>query len=255
MARPHRSTLERREALLRLVNSGTARVEELAERCEVSPSTVRRALAALEADGHLSRTYGGAITPAPFHDRSLTERLAVNTESKSGIGRAAVGLVHAGATIFVDAGSTTLALVDALTDVEDVTVVTRGLENAITLVGRPGISVHVAGGALTPASHGTTGPLALEALGRFAFDLAFLGCDAVSALQGVGEPTLEEAYVKEFAARRAHRTVVLADASKLRVRGVAAWAPLPEGWTLVTDARDEDALEPFARAGVDIIRA
>ncbi|WP_035280710.1 DeoR/GlpR family DNA-binding transcription regulator [Brevibacterium album] len=255
MARPHRSTLERREALLRLVTSGISRVEELGSRLEVSPSTVRRDLAALEDSGQLSRTYGGAIMPAPFRDRALSERVAVNAESKTGIGLASVGLVHAGATIFVDAGSTTLALVDALDGVEGVTVVTRGLENAITLVGRPGISVHVVGGALTPASHGTTGPLALEALGRFAFDLAFLGCDAVSPALGVGEPTLEEAYVKEFAATRARRTVVLADASKLCTRGVAAWAPLPHGWTLVTDCREETLLAPFERQGVDVIRA
>jgi DeoR/GlpR family transcriptional regulator of sugar metabolism len=120
-------------------------------------------------------------------------------------------------------------------------------------VGREGIAVPVAGGRLTPASHGTTGPLTLEALGRFSFDVAVLGCDAVSPVSGVGEPTLEEAYVKEFAASRSARTAVLADASKFHVSGISAWAHLPAGWTLVTDHRDEDTLAQFTAAGVRVV--
>jgi DeoR/GlpR family transcriptional regulator of sugar metabolism len=111
----------------------------------------------------------------------------------------------------------------------------------------------VTGGRLTPASHGTTGPLTLEALARFTFDVAVLGCDAVSPTSGVGEPTLEEAYVKEFAAARAARTAVLADASKFGVTGISAWAQLPAGWTLVTDHRDEDTLAQFTAAGVRVV--
>ncbi|HJG79362.1 MAG TPA: DeoR/GlpR family DNA-binding transcription regulator [Brevibacterium senegalense] len=254
-ARPHRATRDRRDALMGLVRSGTVRVEDLAERLDVSPSTVRRDLAALESDGHVSRTYGGAITGAPYRDRALGERLAANSTGKARIGRAALDLVHDGATVFVDAGSTTIAFVEALRDtaVRDLTVVTRGVENAVLLVGREGIDVHVAGGRLTPASHGTTGPLTLEALGRFSFDVAVLGCDAVSPVSGVGEPTLEEAYVKEFAASRSARTAVLADASKFHVSGISAWAHLPAGWTLVTDHRDEEALAQFAAAGVRVV--
>jgi DeoR/GlpR family transcriptional regulator of sugar metabolism len=69
----------------------------------------------------------------------------------------------------------------------------------------------------------------------------------------VGEPTLEEAYVKEFAASRSARTAVLADASKFHVSGISAWAHLPAGWTLVTDHRDEDTLAQFTAAGVRVV--
>lgn len=256
-SRPHRATRTRRDALVSLIHAGTVRVEDLSRRLSISASTVRRDLAALEAEGLVSRTYGGAITVAPFRDRALHERLALNPEGKAEIGRTAVDLVHDGATVFVDAGSTTIAFVEALRkqSMRDVTVVTRGLENAVLLVGSDGLEVHVVGGRLTPASHGTTGPLAIEALGRFAFDIAILGCDAVSASRGVGEPTLEEAYVKEYAATRSERTAVLADRSKFRVTGISAWANLPTGWTLVTDADDPEVLADFDAAGVDVVVA
>lgn len=255
--RPHRATRARRNALIALVHGGTARVEDIAAHLEVSASTVRRDLAALESAGMVSRTYGGAITSAPYRDRALADRLALNTAGKAGIGRTAVDLVHDGATVFLDAGSTTMAFVDALRQrsVSGVRVVTRGLENAVLLVGCDGIDVHVVGGRLTTASHGTTGPLALEALERFAFDLAILGCDAVSAQRGVGEPTLEEAYVKECAANRSDRIAVLADRTKFQVAGISAWARLPEAWTLVTDTDDHELLAPYAAAGVRVLGA
>lgn len=253
--RPHRATRARRDALVALVQGGTVRVEDIAAHLEVSASTVRRDLAALESAGMVSRTYGGAITSAPYRDRALADRLALNTAGKAGIGQAAVDLVHEGATVFLDAGSTTMAFVEALRQrsVSSVTVVTRGLENALMLVGCDGIDVHVVGGRLTTASHGTTGPLALEALGRFSFDLAVLGCDAVSAQLGVGEPTLEEAYVKECAANRSERSAVLADRSKFGVSGISAWARLPDTWTLVTDTDDAGLLAPFEEARVRVL--
>jgi DeoR/GlpR family transcriptional regulator of sugar metabolism len=66
----------------------------------------------------------------------------------------------------------------------------------------------------------------------------------------VGEATALEAQVKEVAARRARRTVVLADSTKLDRGAVPAWAPLPAGWTLVTDERDEEVLGRYQDAGV-----
>ena len=47
--------------------------------------------------------------------------------------------------------------------------------------------------------------------------------------------SLEEIHVKEVAASRASRVVVLADSSKLAPATLPAWLPLEPTWTLVTD--------------------
>lgn len=250
-----RSTAERHSQLLALVRGGTARVEDLAPTLQVSESTVRRDLARLGAAGLLTRTYGGATAEPGFHEPALVERMRVQMPAKQAIGRRAAELVPETGTIFVDAGSTTAQLAEHLTGRSGLTVLTRGLEIALLLAGSPGLDVVMIGGSVTPKSHGLVGPLTTIALERFMVDVAFLGVDAVDPVDGVGEATALEARVKEVAARRARRTVVLADATKLTRGAVPAWAPLPVGWTLVTDERSDAALAPYREAGVQVLPA
>lgn len=251
----HRGTRERHDVLVTLVRGGTTRVEDLSEALGVSESTVRRDLARLGARGLLTRTYGGATAEASFHERALADRMSVRRPAKMAIGRRAAELVPDGSTLFLDAGSTTAQLAERLAGRTDLTVLTRGLENALLLAGVPGLDVVVLGGSVTTKSHGLVGPLTTLGLERFMVDVAFLGVDALDPVDGVGEATALEAQTKEVAARRARRTVVLADASKLERGAVPAWAPLPAGWTLVTDASDPEVLERYREAGVEVLVA
>ncbi|MFC7404032.1 DeoR/GlpR family DNA-binding transcription regulator [Georgenia alba] len=249
---PRRGTRERHERLLERVRDGVTHVEELARALGVSSSTVRRDLARLVETGALTRTYGGAVLDSPFRESALADRLRVETAAKDAIGRRAAELVPEHGTIFLDAGSTTARLAEHLRGRAGLTVLTRGPEIALLLAGHEGPEVVLVGGTVAPTSHGLVGPLTTHALERFALDAAFLGVDAVHPLDGVGEPTLAEAETKEVAAGRAGHVVVLADATKLGRRGVPAWAPLPPGWTLVTNGTGE-AVEPFVAAGVQVI--
>ncbi|HLS40129.1 MAG TPA: DeoR/GlpR family DNA-binding transcription regulator [Ornithinicoccus sp.] len=248
----HRSRRQRLRETVALLRSGVTRVEELAAALAVSESTVRRDLAALAAEGHIDRTYGGARPTTPFRETRLRERMGIAVAAKARIGARAAQWVEEGATVFVDAGSTCAQLVEHLRDRSDLTVITRGLEIGLVLADSP-VRVVVVGGEVSPTSHGLTGAITLFALERFSCDIAFLGCDAVHPSRGVGEPTFEEAATKELAARHARRTVVLAHREKLATTAVPAWAHLPPGWTLVTDEEDEERLEPFREEGVTVV--
>jgi DeoR/GlpR family transcriptional regulator of sugar metabolism len=231
-----RTTRARHDALLALLREGVEGVEALAARLGVSPSTVRRDLADLQHEGRIARTYGGAMVRETFQERSFNESEQINKAAKAAIARTAVELVPEGATVFLDAGTTCLALARLLGDRGPLTVVTRGLEAGLLLARTPGVEAVMLGGAIRPLSHGVVGPLAQAALDRLSFDVAFLGADAISPDRGLGEPTIEETYVKEQAARRAAAVHVLADAGKVADTGVTAWAALPGPWSLVTDA-------------------
>jgi len=248
-----RGTRARHERLLALVRAGSTGVDELADTLQISPSTVRRDLAHLDTTGAITRTYGGAVSAAPFRERELHDRVTVEHPAKRAIGARAVELVPPGATIFLDAGSTCGELARQLWHAEGLTVLTRSLDSALYLASAPGLDVVVTGGLVASTSHGLEGPLADHALGRYMVDVAFLGVDAIDPVDGVGEPTLPEAHVKDTAARRARHVVVLADASKLARGSVPAWAPLPSGWTLITNEVDDDILDRYRSEGVAVI--
>lgn len=248
-----RGTRARHERLLALVRAGSTGVDELATALQISRSTVRRDLAHLNTTGAITRTYGGASSAPPFRERELSDRVTVEHAAKVAIAARAVELVPPGATIFLDAGSTCGEVARQLWHAEGLTVVTRSLDSALYLASAPGVDVVVTGGRVARTSHGLVGPLTDLALGRYMVDVAFLGVDAVDPIDGVGEPTLSEAQVKDTAARRARRVVVLADASKLARGAVPAWAPLPHGWTLITNEVDDDILDRYRSEGVAVI--
>lgn len=250
---------ERRAALLGLMREGVTQVHDLASRVGVSASTVRRDLTRLTAAGEVARTYGGAIHTDVFQERPIGESSQIAQRAKADIARTALELVPSSGQVFVDAGSTCGALARCLSASvahTGLSVVTRGLETASALADADQLVVHVLGGRIRPLSHGLVGPLTDLALDRLAFDVAFLGADAVAFGRGIGEPTLEETTVKERVAARARRVVVLADATKLAEVATPAWTHLPSGWSLITDAAAPACLETEAvLAGVELVRA
>lgn len=252
-------TRARHATLLTLLRGGTTHVDELAERLDVSPSTVRRDLERLKDGGQVERTYGGAMVTAPFHERSIAESARHAGPAKSAIARCALALVPTSGTVFIDAGTTCGALARLLaasTGYSGLTVVTRGLETAGALADSADVDVVLLGGRVRRLSHGLVGPLTDLAVDRLGFDVAFLGADAVDPARGVGEPTLEETTVKESVAARSRRLVVLADASKLAVSDAPAWTRLTGPWRLVTDDSAAAGLDrECAERGVDLVRA
>ena len=96
----------------------TVTVQELCEALNTSESTIRRDLTELDRQGKLNKVHVGATLPdsrflADEPTMEAKETLAV--EQKRSIAQAAAKLINANDFVFIDAGSTTLELVRALT--------------------------------------------------------------------------------------------------------------------------------------------
>ena len=220
-------------------------VEELAERYEVSLSTVRRDLATLSADGEVVRTYGGALAPAPG-EQSLHEREHLALRQKEAIAREAERLVSPGDLLLLDAGTTVGALAARLAAHDEITVVTNGLTTMHALEDAAGVELVLLGGSIRHVSLGMVGPLAEAAMADITADVVFLGADGVTADRGVCEGTAEQASLKRAMVAGADSVVVLADASKLGVARSHYWTRIERPWTLITDdGAGEVQLAPF----------
>ena len=246
------STSRRAQVLARLDEDGRASVHALARDLGVTPSTIRRDLARLAADGTLVRTYGGAAVRSAKPERdALDPRLA----AKRAIGAAASALVEDGQTIAIYSGSTALELARHLVD-RRLTVITNALDVVGVLLDRPGIELVVLAGVVRPGMHSMLGHLAELALRELRADALFMGIGAISAERGLMNDSIPEILTDRALRRAARACIVLADSTKLGTVAPAYVFGIDEVNTLVTDA-DADPREVAAlqARGVRVILA
>ena len=130
----------------RLAESESVRTTELAAALEVTDETIRKDLEALEKRGELLRVHGGAVRVNQARvEIGLTERQQANREAKTAIARLAAQRIQANDTIFIDASSTALTLVEFLPEVP-LTVLTNAHNVVSALADREGLALntHVA---------------------------------------------------------------------------------------------------------------
>lgn len=240
---------------------GEASVARLAERFQVSVDTIRRDLDALDADGHLIRTHGGAVssTAAPKPEFGLDVRLRMQPEAKDAIGRLAAGLVSDGMVLMMNAGTTTLAVARQLRDRRELTIATNSLQLPNEIAPEVVRDLYVFGGAVRFTAQATIGAVGFPSgdgtLDRgIQADLGFIGVGSVSEDGGYWTSNLAEAGMLRDMMDRCRRVAVVADSSKLDRRLFAQIADLDAADYLVTDAPPPAAMaDALQRAGVEVL--
>jgi DeoR/GlpR family transcriptional regulator of sugar metabolism len=222
------NTRERRAQLLGLVRDGSGHIQALADRLGVSPSTIRRDLAALAGDGHVVRTYGGAV------ERSPREKDASHAEAKDAVAKAAAELVEDGEIVVLDAGTTTGRLATRLAH-RRLTVVTNGLTAITALAASPTVELIVLGGRLRHPNEAIVGATVIEQLRHIGADRVFLGADGVTEDRGLCSPSLEQAHLKYAMLHSAREAYVLVDGSKLGQEPFRYWTPLDRPHMIITE--------------------
>lgn len=253
-----RNPIVRRRDLRRVLSvRGAVSVVELSELLGASSATIRRDLTALAREGIVERGYGGAATRvARPAEEALVIREHKYIDEKRAIARAAIGLIRPGDTIFLNDGSTVMALARELvaSDLE-LFVVTPAVNVANLLVENPHLTVCLLGGFVRRTSLATGGPFAESMLEQFNADLALLSCDAFSVADGMSYTNADDAVLSRKMAARAKRSVAMVISPKLswsaRLTGVA----LADIDVLVTDALPAGPRDDLAKTGVTLIEA
>lgn len=221
----------------------------------VSKETVRRDLIELESNGKLKRMHGGAVPcglPAEsLAEASYLERARLHKEEKRAIAHAAAALIEPGSACFIDAGSSTHALAQALLGNKGLHVITNSIDVAKTLTASPDIEVHLLGGTLQTDVPATSGESTVSEIARFHVDYAVISPTALSPEHGALDYAWHEASVARAMLAHARHNIMLANGKKLgqgsRVQ-ICATAAID---SLVTDSQAEPALlERLRRAGI-----
>lgn len=237
---------------------GYSSISEIAEAVGASEPTVRRDLLALEAEGWIERSHGGArIAEASGVEVAFEAREAINLAAKRAIGEAAYALLRPDAAVFLDAGTTVLQLARRLRlNPIRLRVFTNCLPVAQVLMGVSQVGVTLLGGTLRPQNASVVGMLAEEALERLWFDQLYLGAGAISEDGVITSADEQEARINARMLQRTAHPVVLADSAKFRHRLTYRVAPLGRGMRLITEAPlDDDWAQRISDLGCDMILA
>lgn len=243
----------------RLETEHTVSVIELADEIGVSAMTVRRDLAELERQGYARRVHGGAVLESQrSFEPTLSHRASENTEAKSEIVRAAIGMCNQDESIAIDVGSTTQLLAEALRDTQDLRLVilTPSIVISRILADNPSFTVVVTGGVVRRGEYSLTGDLTASSLRQFHVDKAFLGIAGVSAETGLTEYNMDDATVKKAIVETARETIVLADSGKFGRTALCRVTGFESIHTLVTEAPPPAILSnALAAGGVRVVVA
>lgn len=195
----------------------SATVQQLAEVLCTSESTIRRDLIALDSQGRLNKVHGGAtLSEQQFsaYEPDMMTKEGLNIPEKQAIGRFAAALIRSDDFVFIDAGSTTLQMVNAVSgDALRATYVTNGLAHTRVLT-RKGCTVYVPAGLVRQRTEAITGTPALNSLRYYHFTKAFMGVNGISIECGFTTPGIEERELKAAAIQSAQQSWFLADDSK-----------------------------------------
>lgn len=206
---------QRKDHLLGILRKdGRVVAKQVAVDLGVSEDSIRRDLRELADAGALVRVYGGAL-PIPPADRPIDQRADLATASKQRVAQLAVSQITPGATIVLDAGTTTLAMTRMLPYGADLTVITPSPAVALSVAEHSEARIVIIGGELSRFSMVAGGPLAMEAVQQLAADLFFLGVTGIDPVHGLTTGDLGDAATKRAIAARCTQTLVLGSEEKI----------------------------------------
>ena len=239
---------------------GEVTVARLAERFDVSADTIRRDLDQLDSDGVLIRSHGGAISlsAAPRPDTGLDVRARMQASAKDTIGALAAGLIPDGASLLINAGTTTLALTRHLRDHRNLTIATNSLAIPAEIAPKVFRDLYVFGGVVRLSAQATVGPVTFPVMpggdADIHCDFALISVGAVSQDRGFSTSNAGEAAMMSEMMARADEVIMLTDSSKFGRRLFAQVAELGRADRLVTDAAPPgDLSEALRTAGVAVL--
>lgn len=196
----------------RLSEAGQLSISELVDALQVSADTIRRDLSELENQGVLQKSHGGAIAlNVPAMTRQGRNALLPGTKQR--LGQQVAARIPSGSTLFLDAGSTLLAVATQLKG--PMTVITASLDIAQLFSDRADIQLILLGGQWYSEQRLFAGSATLSLVARYRADIAILGACALHAELGLSASQEADADVKRAMLAASAEHWLVADHTKV----------------------------------------
>lgn len=205
----------RRKAILELAREkGLVTVDQLLEQFAVTPQTIRKDLNRLCDERLLTRTHGGARLASGVENMSYEARRMLAQDQKQAIGRAVAKLIPDNASLFVNIGTTTEAVAQALLQHRHLLVITNNINVASLMRPYPENKVIIASGEVRSSDGGVIGESAVDFINQFKVDFAVVGTSAIDEDGSLLDFDYREVKVSQAILSNARHVILVADSNK-----------------------------------------
>ncbi|MDY7011883.1 MAG: DeoR/GlpR family DNA-binding transcription regulator [Planctomycetota bacterium] len=252
------SNIETRRAMSAdiLSQKGFMSLAELASAIGVSESTARRDLEALERQGTVTRTHGGAVyvKSSPTHSLAFADRQTTAVAEKEAIARAVAELIPSGQTVILNGGTTCCQVARAIQG-RHLNVITNSVPIGSLLSADLATEVTLIGGYVYPRTGVALGAMAEQQIaGLHATQLIFSSAGVTDQEAFNANQMMVD--VERRMMDIAEKIILVADHTKFGMRSVVKLCDLNEVDVIVTDSgADAETLKRLKESGPKVIVA
>ena len=226
----------RQVEILRLAREqGRVNVEELSAHFALTPQTIRKDLNDLCDQRYLQRVHGGAIVASGVENMGYEARRGLALDEKRRIGLRAAQLVPDNCSLFVNIGTTTEQVAQALSSHRGLLVITNNINVANRLRLFPSIEVVIAGGVVRGSDGGIVGEAAVDFIRQFKVDYAVIGASAIDHDGALLDFDFREVKVAQAIIANARNVILVSDSSKFDRNAPVRIGHLSQVHTFITD--------------------
>lgn len=230
---------------------GTITIKEIIDELDISDMTARRDLDALEADGLLTRTHGGAqlLSFKKPLEKTHIEKKSLNTKEKIDIAKKACSLIKDGDTIFIGPGTTLVQLALELKGRKcyKIRVITNSLPVFLILNDSETIDLLLLGGEYREITGAFVGSMASTNLKAMRVAKAFVSANAVTH-NSIATYSDKEGVIQQLALNNAVEKFLLVDSTKFDRYDFFNFYNLDQLDTIITDNQiSPQHLEEFSQ--------
>ncbi len=227
---------DRQEKIIALArSSGRVLVDDLAAQFAVTPQTIRKDLNDLCDAQLLTRIHGGATFPRGTENVRYDARRQIAASEKQAIGVAAADLIPNNSSLFINIGTTTEAVGEALTDHHELMVITNNINVANRLRLIDNIEVVIAGGVVRQSDGGIVGEAAVDFIRQFKVDYAVIGASAIDPDGALLDYDFREVKVAQAIIANARHVILVADSTKFERTAPVRIGQISQVHTFITD--------------------
>jgi len=193
---------------------GFVTIDELVEHFLVTPQTIRRDLNQLAESDKIKRHHGGAGIESSTVNTAYQTRKIMNLEAKQKIATAIAKQIPDGSSLFINIGTTTETVAQALLHHKNLQIVTNNLHVATILSVKEDFKIIIAAGEVRHRDGGIIGEATVDFMNQFQMDFGIIGISGIDEDGSLLDFDYREVRVAQMIINNSRQVLLGADSDK-----------------------------------------